>query len=109
MKEYWPTPTTGADTIREFGELADRGKDPELAAQAWTDAGFDDEATARWLRARCFDPEAARALADMGVSPEQAACRTRDGGDGRPNTIGHKVASGDLTARQGAARALSSR
>jgi hypothetical protein len=109
MKEIWPDPTTGADTIKRFGELADRGDDPEAAAQAWTDAGFDDETTARWLEARCFDPEAARALADMGVTPAQAACRTRDGGDGRPNTIGFKVASGALTVRQGAARSMSSR
>ena len=108
MKEYWPAPQTSAETIKAFGEIADRDGDPAAAAEAWTDAGFDDELAARWLRARCFDPQAARALSDMGITPEQAACRTRDGG-GYADTIAFKVASGDLTPRQGAARAMSSR
>jgi hypothetical protein len=109
MRIYEPSPETGADTIRQYGELADRGGDAEAAAQAWTEARFDDEATARWLTARCFDPDAARALADAGVTPEQASKRTRDGGGNYVDTIGFKVASGDLTPRQGAARTLSSR
>ncbi len=50
-----------------------------------------------------------RALAGLGVTPEQAAVRTRDGGDGYIDTIAYKVANGDLTPRQGAARTLSSR
>ena len=108
MKEYWPAPQTSAETIRRYGELADRGGDPRAAAQAWSDAGFDDEMTARWLEARCFDPATARALADAYVSPEQASKRTRDGG-GYVDTIAYKVANGDLTVRQGAARTLSSR
>src|SRR5687768_17543932 len=109
MRVYEPTPRTGAETIRRYGELADRGASPEEAAEAWSEAGFDDEATARWLAARCFAPEAARALADMGVSGAQAGKRTRDGGGGYVDTIGFKVSSGDMTARQGAARTLSSR
>lgn len=109
MRVYKPTPSTGAATIRRHGELADRLGAPDEAAKAWTDAGFDDEATDQWLGARCFDPEAARALADMGVSPGQAAKRTRDGGGDYADTIGFKVSSGDLTPRQGAARTLSSR
>ncbi len=108
MKVYGPSVSTSAETIKEYGELADRGGDPEAAAQAWTDAGFGDEDTAKWLEARCFDPEAARGLAERGVTPRQAAQRTRDGGGGR-DTIAFKVANGDLTVRQGAARCLSSR
>ncbi len=108
MEVYEPAARTGATTITQFGELADRGGDPAAAAQAWTDAGFDDASTARWLAARCFDAAAARALADMGVTPEQGAKRTRDGG-GYIDTIAYKVANGDLTARQGAARTPSSR
>ena len=107
MKVYEPAAWTSVRTIRQYGELAGRG-DPDAAAQAWTDAGFDDATTARWLEARCFDAPAARAMADMGVEPEQAAKRTRDGG-GYVDTIAYKVANGDLTARQGAARTLSSR
>jgi len=109
MEVYERAPRTSATTIRQYGELGDRGGDPDAAAQAWTDAGFDDPLTARWLAARCFDAEAARALADMSVTPEQAAKRTRDGGDGSIETLAFKVASGDLTARQAAARTLSSR
>lgn len=109
MKVYEPAAKTSVETIKRYGELADRGGDPGAAAKAWTEAGFGDETTAKWLEARCFDAQAARALADMGVAPSQAAARTRDGGDGYKDTLAYKVASGDLTARQGAARALSSR
>jgi hypothetical protein len=109
MKVYEPAARTSVETIRQYGELATRGGDPGVAARAWTDAGFDDEMTARWLAVRCFDPEAARVLANLNVKPEQAAARTRDGGGDYADTIAFKVANGDLTARQGAARCLSSR
>lgn len=108
MRIYELPVSTHLSTIERFGELADRGGDPATAAQAWTKAGFGDELAARWLQARCFDPVAARALADLGVQPEQAAVRTRDGGD-YLDTIAFKVAAGDLTPRQGAVRSLSSR
>lgn len=110
MKEHWGVRKTNVETIRRYGELADRGGDAGAAARSWTDADFDDEMTARWLEARCFDPQAARALTDLSVSPEQAAKRTRDGG-GAPyvDTIAYKVSNGDLSARQGAARSGSSR
>ena len=106
---HWSQSRTSVDTIKRFGELADPGEDPAAAARAWTDAGFDDEQTAKWLEARCFDPLAARDLADVGVTPGQAAKRTRDGRRDYLDTIAFKVASGDLSARQGAARASSSR
>lgn len=107
---HWGAARTSVDTIKRHGELADRGEDAALAAQAWTDAEFDDEMTERWLQARCFDPGKARDLADLGVSPEQASKRTRDGAGGDYiDTIAYKVAMGHLSARQGAARAASSR
>ncbi|MDP2710313.1 MAG: hypothetical protein Q8O56_03760 [Solirubrobacteraceae bacterium] len=106
---YWSQSRTSADTISRFGELADRGEEPAIAAKAWTDAGFDDAETAKWLQARCFDPQSARELADLRVTPGQAAKRTRDGRRDYIDTIAFKVASGDLSARQGAARASSSR
>ena len=108
MEVYEPAARTGLETIKRYGQFADRGADAAAVAQAWTDAGFSDELTARWLEARCFDPVAARALAELGVTPKQAAVRTRDGG-GDVDTIAYKVANGELTARQGAARSLSSR
>ena len=106
---HWSRSRTSADTIARYGDLADRGADPAAAARAWTDAGFDDDETAKWLEARCFEPVAARDLADLGVTPAQAAKRTRDGKRDYLDTIAFKVASGDLSARQGAARAGSSR
>ena len=110
MKVYGPEVKTSVETIRRHvGGLADQVGDPDAAAEACTKAGFDDELTAKWLVARCFDAEAARALADMGVTPAQASKRTRDGGGGYADTIAYKVANGDLTARQGAARTMSSR
>lgn len=99
---------TSAATVSVYGELAARAGSPQDAAQAWTEAGFGDEETAAWLEARCFDPRAARELAELGVAPRQAAKRTRDGGD-YLDTIGYKVSEGALTARQGAARCMSSR
>lgn len=106
---YWSQPTTSVDTIRRFGEFADRGEAPELVAKSWSAAGFDDDGTATWLEARCFDPQSARALADLDVTPSQASKRTRDGRRDYIDTIAFKVASGDLSPRQGAARAGSSR
>ena len=108
MEVYEPAARTSVETIERYGQFAERGAGAVAAAQAWTEAGFSDELTARWLDARCFDPGAAVALAELGVSPEQAAVRTRDGG-GDIDTVAHKVANGDLTARGGAARSLSSR
>jgi hypothetical protein len=106
---HWSKSRTSVDTIARFGELADRGEDAAEAAKAWTDAGFDDQETAKWLEARCFDPQSARELADLAVTPGQASKRTRDGRRDYIDTIAFKVASGDLSARQGAARADSSR
>jgi hypothetical protein len=108
MRIYELPVKTHADTVRQFGEPAEQGGSAEAAAEAWTKAGFGDELTARWLKARCFDAAAARALADLGVAPEQAAVRTRDGG-GSIDTIAYKVATGGLTPRQGAVRCFSSR
>jgi hypothetical protein len=107
---HWSKPSrTVAETISRFGELALRGGAAEEAARAWTAAGFDDDRTAQWLQARCFDPAAARALEELDVTPQQASKRTRDGRTDALDTIAYKVACGELSPRQGAARAASSR
>jgi hypothetical protein len=106
----WGAARTSVDTIKRYGELADRGEDPAVAAKAWTDAGFDDEMAARWLDARCFDPQSALEFTELRVTPAQASKRTRDGaGESYVDTIAYKVSMGQLSARQGAARAASSR
>ncbi len=110
MPTHWGAGRTSVETIRRYGEFADRDDDAAAAASAWTDAQFDDEMTTRWLDARCFDPVSARELADLGVTPEQASKRTRDGaGESTIDTIAYKVSMKQLSARQGAARAASSR
>jgi hypothetical protein len=106
---YWSQSRTSADTIARFADLGEQVGDPTDAAKAWTAAGFDDEETAKWLQARCFDPASARELAELRVTPAQASKRTRDGKRDYIDTIAFKVASGDLSPRQGAARASSSR
>ena len=106
---HWSRARTSADTIARFGDLVGDGDDLSAVAKAWTDAGFDDEQTAKWLEARCFRPQAARELAELAVTPGQASKRTRDGRRDYLDTIAFKVASGDLSPRQGAARAASSR
>ena len=105
----WSRAQTSIDTIAQFADSLELGDDPGAVAKAWTDAGFDDEQTAKWLGARCFDPQAARDLAELAVTPGQASKRTRDGRRDYIDTIAFKVASGDLSPRQGAARAASSR
>lgn len=72
VRIYEPPPETSVETIKRYGELGDRGGDAEAVARTWTEAGFDDGMTARWLEARCFDPQAARGLADLDVGPEQS-------------------------------------
>jgi hypothetical protein len=97
------------ETITRFDGLAEHVGDPADAAKAWTDAGFDDAQTAKWLEARCFAPSTAGELAELAVTTGQAAMRTRDGKRDYLDTIAYKVAAGDLSPRQGAARASSSR
>jgi hypothetical protein len=109
MRVYGGGVQTNVATILEYGDFADRGGDPQAAADAWTAADFDDEGTARWLDARCFDPASARAMAELDVTPSQAAKKTRDGKGDYIDTLAFKVSSGDLSARQCAARARSSR
>jgi hypothetical protein len=109
MKVYGGGVQTNVATILRYGDFADRGGDPQAAADAWTAADFDDDATAAWLDARCYDPQSARAMTDLDVTPGQAAKRTRDGRGDYIDTLAFKVSAGDLSPRQCAARARSSR
>jgi hypothetical protein len=95
-----------AETIRRIVELLARHGDAALkngtaaadVAQEWIDAGFDDpEEVDDWLRARCFNARGARDLEMAGLTPEQAAIRTRAGTSGDEDTIGYKLTRGDLS------------
>lgn len=70
-------------------------------AQRWLDAGFDDaEEIGDWLLARCLTPEDALQIERAGITPTQAATRTRLGADGEEDTIAHKILQGSLSLEE---------
>lgn len=86
---------TVRDVIERHGYFAHRG-DPDDACEAWEEAGFDAGEVDDWLNARCFDPDAAEDLDDVGITPEMAASKTGAGPGSYFDTVGYKVAVGDL-------------
>ncbi|HYE15380.1 MAG TPA: hypothetical protein VD968_13110 [Pyrinomonadaceae bacterium] len=87
--------------LGRHGGEATRGCEAEEVAREWLAAGFDDaEEVGDWLAARCFDAEGARALEDAGLTPEQAAVRTRAGRGDYEDTVGFKVTRGDLSLEE---------
>ena len=90
------------DTLRRHGgDALPAAISPDAAARAWLDAGFTDaEEVADWLAARCFDPRHAQTLEAAGVTPEQAALRTREGRADYEETVACKFSRGDLTLEE---------
>lgn len=86
------------DVIEAHGHFA-HGGNPD-AAETWADIGFEADEVEEWLRARCFDPNAARDLADAGVTPELAATRTEVGRGDYVDTVGFKVSDGDIEVEE---------
>jgi hypothetical protein len=94
--------------IRSIGEVLGRhgaeARGPVSlaeAARAWVAAGFEDaEEVDEWLAAKCFSPEGAHALELAGITPEQAAKRTRAGRADYEETIGYKIIKGDLSIEE---------
>jgi len=91
-----------AATLRRHGDDAlPGGALPDATARAWLDAGFADaDEVEDWLAARCFDPRHAQTLDAAGVTPEQAALRTRQGRADYEETVAYKLAHGDLTLEE---------
>ena len=87
------------EIIERHGEAAGGGgASPEEAARLWIDAGFEDaEEVDEWLAARCFSATGAHALEMAGITPAQAAMRTRAGAADYEETIGYKIIKGDLS------------
>ena len=84
-----------ASVIRANAEFAAGAFDDETIleiAQEWVDAGFDDpDEVTEWIEtARCFRADAARALYNEGVTPEEAS-KVAD-----TETIGYLYANGDI-------------
>ncbi|HEV7904812.1 MAG TPA: hypothetical protein VGO96_13300 [Pyrinomonadaceae bacterium] len=89
------------DTLRRHGDDALQNRTVEAASRAWLDAGFTDaEEVEDWLAARCFDARHAQSLEAAGVTPEQAALRTRAGRADYEETVGCKFSRGDLTLEE---------
>lgn len=88
--------TTITEIITAERDFAAGVEDPATVAQQWAEHGFAADDVQAWLDARCFDPDAAAELRDAGITPEQASTRTDAGTGGYADTIGYKVANGDL-------------
>lgn len=82
------------EIIAHGGDFA-RGSEPaqEIADQ-WEAAGLSPEEAYAYLEAKCYDPEAAAALRDAGVSAAAAAAHHRY------DTIGYEVANRDLSVAE---------
>lgn len=97
-----------AETLRRIGEVIAGHVDAahvyasiEEAAHQWLASGFEDaEEVDEWLSARCFSAAGARSLELAGITPEQAAARTRAGTADYEETIGYKVIKGDLSLEE---------
>jgi len=87
------------DVIERHGHFA-HGGNPDDTAETWAEVGFDGAEVDEWLNARCFDPNAARDLADAGVTPAMACMKTEAGAGDYVDTVGFKVADGDLEVEE---------
>lgn len=83
------------EVIERHGYFA-HGGDPDSAVETWAETGFEAHEVEEWLGARCFAPDAARDLADAGVTPEMARMHTHAGSGDYFDTVAFKVADGDL-------------
>ena len=87
------------DVIEAHGHFA-HGGNPDDTAETWAESGLEAPEVEEWLNARCFDPDAARDLADAGVTPEMARMKTSAGAADYVDTVGFKVSDGDLEVEE---------
>jgi hypothetical protein len=67
----------------------------------WIEQGFDDpEEVEAWISAGCVEAAQARRLDDAGITPEQAALRTTAGASDADDTLGRKLARGELSLEE---------
>jgi hypothetical protein len=83
------------EVIERHGHFA-HGGNPDDAAETWAECGFEAHEVDEWLLARCYSPDAARDLADAGVTAEMARMKTGAGAGDFVDTVGFKVSDGDL-------------
>jgi len=101
-------PLMEGTTIRDImeGEAAEgfacHEETRKLVAWQWETHGFTADNVAKWLNARCFNPDAAAAMRDAGIAPEDAEEHTDRGDGGYTDTIGYKVSNCDLSVDEAA-------
>jgi hypothetical protein len=83
------------DVVERHGHFA-HGGNPDDTSETWAESGFEAHEVDEWLSARCFDPNAARDLADAGVVAGDARMKTDAGAGDYTDTVGFKVSAGDL-------------
>lgn len=89
------------ETLRRHGDDARQNMTVEAASRAWLEAGFTDaQEVEDWLAARCFDARHAQTLEAAGITPEQAALRTRAGRADYEESVACKFSRGDLTLEE---------
>ena len=87
------------EVVEKHGHFA-HGGNPDDTADTWGESGFEADEVDEWLLARCFNPSAARDLADAGVTAEMAKMKTEAGSGDYVDTVGFKVSDGDLEAEE---------
>lgn len=87
------------DVIERHGHFA-HGGNPDDTAETRAESGFEAHEVDEWLLARCFDPNAARDLADAGVTAEMARMKTEAGAGDFVDMVGFKVSDGDLEVEE---------
>jgi len=90
---------TVREVIERHGHFA-HGGNPDDAAETWVESGFEADEVEEWLQARCFNPSAARDLADSGVTADMARMKTSAGSGDYVDTVGFKVSDGDLEVEE---------
>jgi hypothetical protein len=90
---------TVREVIERHGHFA-HGGNPDDAAETWVESGFEADEVEEWLLARCFNPSAARDLADCGVTADMARMKTSAGSGDYVDTVGFKVSDGDLEVEE---------
>jgi hypothetical protein len=87
------------NVIQRYGRDAHAG-DPDGTADAWAEIGVSAAEVEEWLHARCFNPSAAEDMTDAGIAPWMAMMKTDAGSGGYVDTVGFKVANGDLEVEE---------
>jgi hypothetical protein len=90
---------TVREVIDKHGHFA-HGGNPDDAAETWVESGFEADEVEEWLLARCFNPSAARDLADSGVTADMARMKTSAGSGDYVDSVGFKVSDGDLEVEE---------